>query len=124
MPWIVEIESDTVRLTFSGAAAIADAGALRAELLQLAGEARPVVLDLTRCTGIDTAVVQLLLAFHGARAERGAPVRFVLGSGPAAALLERLRVAALVVGMEGSEMAPRTPPSLGSTPGNPGRSSR
>ena len=94
MPWTSETGSEGARIALSGAVDIFEAAALHKTLVDVAGVAGPVDVDLGACTDMDSSVVQLLLAFERARQAAGRAVRFTGQEGRVRVLLSRFGVAA------------------------------
>jgi anti-anti-sigma factor len=89
MPWTVDIGEGGTRLTLTGIVDIFEAATLHTVLRDLASEPREVVVDASACSGLDSSVLQLLLAFREALDASGGRLVLEAGDGPAARLLAR-----------------------------------
>jgi ABC-type transporter Mla MlaB component len=90
MPWNLKMEPEGARLMLTGQVDIFEAAPLHDALRELAGAEGPVHVDLARCDDLDTAALQVLVAFQRARRGRGRPVSFAWQSGRVGRLLARL----------------------------------
>jgi ABC-type transporter Mla MlaB component len=90
MPWSVDPGAEPPRLALVGAVEVGEARALQRDLVRLADHVGAIAVDLSACTALDCAALQLLLAFQRVRAARGRPVTLVPGDGPPARLVRRL----------------------------------
>jgi anti-sigma B factor antagonist len=77
----VSPDGDVAVVAIRGEHDLATADALRRELEELRARGRPLVVDLTEATFIDSAVLGVLIGEHDRATEHGVRVGFVVGQG-------------------------------------------
>jgi ABC-type transporter Mla MlaB component len=88
-PTATPVVSPPTSLTLAAECLVTDAGSLKARLAGLLDEPLPVTLDISGLRRIDTAALQLLVAFIRERAGHGRPVEW-LGTAPVLATAAQL----------------------------------
>ncbi|HET8577927.1 MAG TPA: STAS domain-containing protein [Methylomirabilota bacterium] len=87
MAWTVEAAEGGVRVALAGTLDVFEAAPFHALLVDLARRKDEVVMDLSACSRLDSAALQLLLAFRMALEADGRGLRVEPGASPVSRLL-------------------------------------
>ena len=87
MPWTVEAVGGSVRVALAGTVDIFEATPFHALLVDLARSDGQVLMDLSACTKLDSAALQLLVAFRKSLEAGGRRLTLDPGASPVSRLL-------------------------------------